>query len=147
MFGVVGLVVTVAAMAGGSILVSILLVNLHGARSPMRPKNVVLLEIMIIFISFKDADLLHYLLFDAIAQGRRVWGTIAAVERRRPPHRGLLISCFLIFPAFSLVFVWARQKLRNFSFFAARSKHEVEKLFLRRSKSLRKNCSNFAASD
>jgi hypothetical protein len=66
----------------------------------MRPKNVILLEIMMIFISFKDADLLHYLLPNVFTQRRRVWGTIAAMERRRPPHRGLLISFFLIFPCF-----------------------------------------------
>jgi hypothetical protein len=64
-----------------------LLVNLHGARSPMRPKNVVLLEIMIIFISFKDADLLHYLLPDVFARRRRVWGTMEAVAWRQPPPR------------------------------------------------------------
>ena len=71
MFGASSLIVTMAAMAGGSILVSFLLVNLHGARSPMRPKNVVLLEIMIIFISFKDADLLHYLLPDVFYFSRQ----------------------------------------------------------------------------
>ena len=121
MFGASSLIVTMAAMAGGSILVSFLLVNLHGARSPMRPKNVVLLEIMIIFISFKDADLLHYLLPDVFTRWRRVWGTMEAVARPQPPHRGLLVSFFLIFPPFSIVFVWARQKLRLVSIFAAGS--------------------------
>jgi hypothetical protein len=112
MFGASSLIVSMAAMAGGSILVSFLLVNLHRARSPMRPKNVVLLEIMIIFISFKDADLLHYLLPDVFTRWRRVWGTMEAVAWPKPPHRCLLVSFFLIFPPFSLVFVWARQKLR-----------------------------------
>jgi hypothetical protein len=58
----------------------------------MRPKNVVLLEIMIIFISFKDADLLHYLLPDVFTRWRRVWGTMEAVARPQPPHRCLLVS-------------------------------------------------------
>ena len=87
----------------------------------MRPKNVILLEIMIIFISFKEADLLHYLLPDVFTRWRRVWGTMEAVARPQPPHRGLLVSFFLIFPPFSLVFVWARQKLRLVSIFAAGS--------------------------
>jgi hypothetical protein len=67
----------------------------------MRPKNVLLLEITIIFISFKDADLLHYLLTDVFTRRRRVWGTMEAVARRQPPHRGLLIfPSFFIFRPF-----------------------------------------------
>jgi hypothetical protein len=75
-FGVVGLIVTMAAMAGGSVSSTFLLVNLH-------PKNVILLEIMIIITNFNDVDLLYYLLLDAFAQRRRVWCTVVAVERRR----------------------------------------------------------------
>ena len=43
--------------------------------------NCILLEIMIIVISFNDADLLYYLLFDAFARRLRVWCTMVAVER------------------------------------------------------------------
>jgi hypothetical protein len=55
----------------------------------MRPKNVILLEIMILVTNFNDVDLLYYLLLDAFAQRRRVWCTMVAMERRRPPavHR------------------------------------------------------------
>jgi hypothetical protein len=101
MFGVYSLIVTMAAMAGGSVSSLIFVSEFTRARSPIRPKNVILREIMMIFISFKDADLLHYLLPNVFTQRRRVWGTIAAVERAAP-HRGLLISFFLIFPHFSL---------------------------------------------
>ena len=52
------------------------------ASSPLRPKIVILQEIVIIIISFKDADLLYYLLPDVFTQQRRVWGTMVAVERR-----------------------------------------------------------------
>ena len=51
------------------------------ASSPLRPKIVILQEIVIIIISFKDADLLYYLLPDVFTQQRRVWGMVA-VERR-----------------------------------------------------------------
>jgi hypothetical protein len=64
------------------------------ASSTLRPKNVILQEIMIIFISFKDADLLHYLLPDVFTQRRRVWGTMVAVERW-PPCGLLYFSHFL----------------------------------------------------
>jgi hypothetical protein len=76
--------VTMAAMAGGSVSSSFLLVNLHGARTPMRPKNVILLEIMILVTNFNDGDLLYYLLLDAFARRLRVWCTMVAVEQRRP---------------------------------------------------------------
>jgi hypothetical protein len=65
-----------AAMAGGSV---------SRAASPMRPKFVILLEIMIIVINFNNADLLYYLLLDAFARRLRVWCTMVAVEQRRPP--------------------------------------------------------------
>ena len=64
----------------------------------MRPKNVILLEIMIIVINFNDADLLYYLLFDAFAQRRQVWCTMVAVERRRPPHRAYSRHLVSFFP-------------------------------------------------
>jgi hypothetical protein len=51
----------------------------------MRPKIVILLEIMIIVINFNNADLLYYLLLDAFARRLRVWCTMVAVEQRRPP--------------------------------------------------------------
>ena len=79
------LLLTMAAMAGGSILVSFLLVlftSFYMTSSPLRPKIVILQEIVIIIISFKDADLLYYLLTDVFTQQRRVWGTMVAVERR-----------------------------------------------------------------
>ena len=60
-----GLIVTITAMAGGSVSSSFLLVNLHGVRSPMRPKNVILLEKNIIVTNFNDVDLLYYLFLDA----------------------------------------------------------------------------------
>ena len=85
MFGASSLIVTMAAMAGGSILVSFLLVNLHGARAPMRLKIVILQEIMILVTNFNDVDLLCYLLLDAFARRLRVWCTLVAVEQRRPP--------------------------------------------------------------
>jgi hypothetical protein len=69
----------------------------------MRPKNVILLEIMILVTNFNDVDLLYYLLFDAFAQRRRVWCTMVAVERRRPPLVSLLVpsSCLSL-----CVFLW-----------------------------------------
>jgi hypothetical protein len=70
------------------------------ARAPLRPKIVILQEIVIVFISFKDADLWYYLLPDVFTRRCRVWGTMAAVERRRPPHRGLLISFLSHFSLF-----------------------------------------------
>jgi len=84
-------------MAGGSVSSSFLLVNLHGARSPMRPKNVILLEINIIATNFNEVDLLYYLLFDAFARRLRVWCTMVAVERCWPPSFSLLAPSCLIF--------------------------------------------------
>ena len=84
-------------MAGGSVSSSFLLVNLHGARSPMRPKNVILLEINIIATNFNYVDLLYYLLLDAFVQQRRVWCTMVAVERCWPPSLSLLAPSCLIF--------------------------------------------------
>ena len=104
MFGASSLIVTMAAMAGGSILVSFLLVNLHGARTPMKPKNVILLEIMILVTNFNDGDLLYYLLLDAFARRRRVWCTMVAVEQRRPPSLRLLVPSCLIFPSVCVCF-------------------------------------------
>ena len=88
---------TIAAMAGGSVSSSFLLVNLHGARSPMRPNNVILLEINIIATSFNDVNLLYYLLFDAFARRLGVWCTMVAVERCWPPSFSLLAPSCLIF--------------------------------------------------
>ncbi len=68
-------------MAGGSVSSSFLLVNLHGARLPMRPNNVILLEINIIATNFNNVDLLYYLLVDDFARRLRVWCTMVAVER------------------------------------------------------------------
>ena len=69
--GVSGLIVTIAAMAGGSVIPLIFVSEFTRAR--MRPKNVILLEINIIVTNFNDVDLLYYLLLDAFARRLRVW--------------------------------------------------------------------------
>ena len=69
------------------------------ASSPLRPKIVILLEIVIIIISFKDADLLYYLLPNVFTEHRRVWGTMVAVERRQPPSSwptSLIFACVVV---------------------------------------------------
>ena len=82
-----GLIVTITAMAGGSVSSSFLLVNLHGVRSPMRPKNVILLEKNIIVTNFNDVDLLYYLFLDAMVHhGGR--GTVLATDTE--PTRAIL---------------------------------------------------------
>ena len=69
------------------------------ASSPLRPKIIILQEIVIIIISFKDADLLYYLLPDVFTQQRQVWGTMVAVERRQPPSSwptSLIFACVVV---------------------------------------------------
>jgi hypothetical protein len=78
MCGVVGPIVTMAAMVCFEL---IFVSEFTLAALPLRPKNVILQDIMIIFISFKDADLLYYLLIDVFTRQRQVWGTMVAVER------------------------------------------------------------------
>jgi NADH:ubiquinone oxidoreductase subunit 5 (subunit L)/multisubunit Na+/H+ antiporter MnhA subunit len=106
-FGVAGLIVTMEAMAGGSVLSSFLLVNLiyTGDVADEAENCNITLEIMIIVINFNNADLLYYLLFDAFAQRRRVWCTMVPVERQRPPSVSLLVPSCLIFPQSVCVFV------------------------------------------
>jgi hypothetical protein len=70
----------------------------------MRPKNVILLEIMILVTNFNDVDLLYYLLLDAFAQRRRAWCTMVAVERRRLLLVSLLVPSCLIFPSVCVCF-------------------------------------------
>jgi hypothetical protein len=91
------------------------------ASSPLRPTIIILQEIVIIIINFKEADLLYYLLPDVFTQQRRVWGTMVAVERRQPPSLGLLVSFFLIFPYICV----SPPKIETVSFFAAGSLHEI----------------------
>ena len=109
-------------MAGGSVSSSFLLVNLHGERSPMRPNNVILLEINIIATSFNDVNLLYYLLFDAFARRLGVWCTMVAVERCWPPSFSLLAPSCLIFLRSVCVFAstWP-EALRPFFFGLGRS--------------------------
>jgi len=66
--------------------------------------NCILLEIMIIVISFNDADLLYYLFFDAFARRLWIWCTMVAVERCKPPSLSLLAPFCLIFLSPACVF-------------------------------------------
>ena len=70
------------------------------AALPMRPKIVILLEIMIIVTNFNDVDL-----FNTYCSRRRVWCTMVTVERRWPLSLCLLLPSCLNFLQPVCVFV------------------------------------------